>query len=102
MTNAILQRFHLSGHLAELQPEPLAVVKECVAFYRSIRQRLRHGSPWWPTGLPQPGDGSATLAVADEQGVLLAVWHIRGASPVVIDLEALPGPEEAVELAFSC
>ena len=41
MVNAMLFRIHQSGHLAELPQERLALVKEGIACYKTIRQDIR-------------------------------------------------------------
>ena len=52
MVNALLLRVHQSGHLAEISPERLALVAEGLTYYKSIRQDIQQGLPFWPLGLP--------------------------------------------------
>jgi alpha-galactosidase len=78
MVNAMLLRIHQSGHLAELSPEPLALVKEGLAFYKTIRHLIPQSLPLWPWGQPSFQDEWLCFGLESTHELLLAVWKLRG------------------------
>jgi alpha-galactosidase len=81
MVSGLLARMHLSGQLAQLGPEADGLVREAVALYKRIRKSLPQGLPFWPCGLPQPGDPFWCSGLSGPEGALLAVWK-PGEAPV--------------------
>lgn len=75
MVNALLLRIHQSGHLAELSEERRALVHEAIAYYKSIREDIRHAVPFWPLGLSQFSDGWISLGLQHESRAYVAVWR---------------------------
>lgn len=75
MVNAMLLRIHQSGHLAELSPERVALVKEGISYYKEIRNDIKKALPDWPIGL---ADTRATFlcgALKTENKAYLAVFR---------------------------
>lgn len=75
MVNAMLLRIHQSGHLAELSPERVALVKEGISYYKEIRSDIKKALPDWPIGL---ADTRATFlcgALKTENKAYLAVFR---------------------------
>lgn len=100
MVNAMLLRFHLSGHLAELGEPARAVVREGLDFYRSIRQRLPRSLPHWPLGMPRVDDPWLAFAVRDAEGTLLSVWRRGGAARCEIPLAAELAVGQEVQIGY--
>ncbi len=75
MVNSMLCRIHQSGHLAELAPEALELVKEGIQTYKQIRQDIRVSLPYWPLGFADSISPHAALALQTEGAVYLAVWQ---------------------------
>ena len=82
MVNAMLQRIHQSGHLAQLSSERLALVKEGIACYKTFRRKLPSAHAFWPLGLPRLQDGWVALGMDLGDESLVAVWRLNGGSPV--------------------
>lgn len=75
MVNSMLLRIHQSGHLAELESERLALVKEGLEVYRGIRGELKEGIPFWPLGLSHFSDTWVCLGMDCGEKIYLAVWR---------------------------
>ena len=74
MINAMLLRIHQSGHLAELPPERLALVKEGIACYKNIRQDIRRAVPFWPLDIADNEDLWVCGGLQVNGKAYLAVW----------------------------
>lgn len=89
MVSAMLMRIHQSGHLAALDDERLACVKEGIAYYKTMRQDIPSSLPIWPLGLPEFGDGWISLGLHNDDKVYLAVWRLED-------------PSDTCELPINC
>lgn len=47
MCNALMQRIHQSGHLAEIPEEDFTLVKEALDYYKTIRGDIKRALPFW-------------------------------------------------------
>ncbi|MDP4501941.1 alpha-galactosidase [Nonomuraea turcica] len=90
MISALLGRIHLSGRIADLDPDARALVHEAVAVYKTIRADLPQAVPSWPLGLPGWDDPWVALAMQTPTATYLAVWR-RGAEATL----RLPYPHRA-------
>jgi alpha-galactosidase len=107
MVNAMLMRFHQSGHLAEISPERLALVREGLAYYKSIRRQIPEGLPFWPLGLPAFQDPWVSWGLRCGTETYLAVWRLEGSRDSCrLPLPFLKGKKVAVRCgypaAFGC
>ena len=75
MVNAMLCRIHQSGHLGELAPERIALVKEGISCYKNMRQDIRRAVPFWPLGLARTTSPWVSLAIRTPERAYLAVWR---------------------------
>ncbi|TLS46444.1 alpha-galactosidase [Streptomyces montanus] len=80
--SALLGRVHLSGHLDRMAPGQLALVRDAVSTYKSIRGDLRSAVPFWPVGLPGWTDEWVALGLRTPVAgtTYLSVWR-RGGEP---------------------
>lgn len=85
MVNAMLLRIHQSGHLAEINRERFALVKEGIDYYKKIRNNLREGLPFWPIGPASYQDGWASVGIRKGKKTYLAVWR-RGSQESTVTL----------------
>ncbi|GCE15278.1 glycoside hydrolase family 36 protein [Tengunoibacter tsumagoiensis] len=86
MVNALLQRIHLSGQLAQLPPAHVALVKEAIQLYKEeLRREIPHGLPFWPLGLPTFDASWVSLGLHCGQKDYVAVWR-RDTGEASIDL----------------
>lgn len=74
MINAMLLRIHQSGHLAQLPPERLALVKEGIDCYKSIRHDIKRAIPYWPLDIADNEDLWVCGGLQLENKAYLAVW----------------------------
>lgn len=74
MINAMLGRIHQSGHLAELPAERVALVKEGIACYQSIRNDIKNALPFWPIDLADNEDLWVCGGLQLPDKAYLAVW----------------------------
>lgn len=77
MVNAMLLRIHQSGHLAQLTPSRLALVREGIQCHLLIVDELKNGLPFWPIGLGKFGDEWLSVGVDCGDKSYLAVWHTK-------------------------
>ncbi|MCX4761751.1 alpha-galactosidase [Streptomyces sp. NBC_01275] len=79
LTGALLGRIHLSGFLDRMSEAELELVRSGVSVYRSIRQEIADGLPFWPLGLPSWEDAWLAHGLRGPAGTLLTVWRREGA-----------------------
>lgn len=75
MVNSLLLRIHQSGHLVNLSDSRMALVKEGIAYYKTIRQDIKVALPYWPIGLSQYGNEWACLGLTSNNADYIAVWR---------------------------
>lgn len=85
MVNAMMMRIHQSGHLANLKPEALALVKEGITCYKTYRTELPDAMAFWPLGLPQKEQAQYALGLEWPDHALIAVWNCAS-DPAVVTL----------------
>lgn len=76
MVNSMLQRIHLSGDVLNMSEEQRELVKKAVELYKGIRKDIPDSIPFYPTGLPQYGDGWLCSGYKKDGKGYLAVWRI--------------------------
>jgi alpha-galactosidase len=86
LVNSLLARMHLGGRPDLLDAAGRVLVAEAITLYKSRRAFLRQALPFWPLGLPKPGDTvyAAGLRHGDES--LLAVWNLGGGTVDLHDI----------------
>lgn len=95
MVNALLLRVHQSGHLAEMDGERLALVKEGISYYKKIRSRIREGLPFWPLGIPGFGEPWISYGLRHGNACFVAVWRMHGEEEAIsIPIPDLRGNEK--------
>ncbi|WP_223165812.1 alpha-galactosidase [Lentzea indica] len=100
MVSALLGRIHLSGRIAELQPEARALVQEAVAVYRIIRADLPQAVPAWPLGLPGWEDPWLALTLSTPATTYLTVWRRGGDDTTTLPLPRLSDVDVVVEKLY--
>lgn len=78
MVNALLLRIHQSGHLKELSDGRKALVKEGIAYYKTIREDIKKALPDWPWGLADSRDNWLCSVLKTEKKAYLALWRRGG------------------------
>jgi alpha-galactosidase len=101
MVNSLLLRIHQSGHLAEISPARLLLVKEAINYYKEIRQYIASGTPIWPTGVPNLEDPWMSYGLRNGDKNFIAVWRLdSNEEHYSIPLNHLIGSEVDVKLAY--
>ncbi|MBD0378612.1 glycoside hydrolase family 36 protein [Paenibacillus sedimenti] len=101
MVNSLLLRVNQSGHLAEISAPRLALVKEAIAYYKTIRHYIPQSLPIWPLGLPRFAHSWMSYGLCNKEVVLLAVWRLDSEEDTItLPIEALAGSEADVRLAY--
>ncbi len=80
MVNSMLMRIHQSGHLNELTPERLALVKEGLDYYKTYREEIPSAEIFWPAGFPAYQDPWVSLGYRLKDKTIVAVWRREGGS----------------------
>ena len=104
MINAMLLRIHQSGHLAKLDEDRKALVKEALSVYKSIRADIKEAVPFWPLGLSDFSDEWVVMGLRKDEVSYLAVWRREGSkSSCEIPIPAYQGKDIKVECIYpSC
>jgi alpha-galactosidase len=76
MVNALLLRVHQSGHLANLAPERLALVRDGIDCHLTLCEAVKEGVPFWPLGLASTSDDYFCLGMDCGDSLYLAVWNV--------------------------
>ncbi|MFD9443517.1 glycoside hydrolase family 36 protein [Streptomyces sp. NPDC060006] len=97
---AMLGRIHLSGHLDRMPEHRLALVRDAVAVYKTVRGDLAEALPFWPLGLPGWEDQWSALGmrVPDGRTSYLSVWRRGGESGIRLPVGHLAGREVHAEI----
>ena len=104
MVSAMLLRIHQSGHLAKLDEERKALVKQALSVYKTIRPDIRVSRPFWSLGLAGYSDEIVSLGLFVEGKAYLAVWKRSGAAEsVTLPIsDAVRTALDSEKIALSC
>ncbi|KAF2014205.1 glycoside hydrolase family 36 protein [Aaosphaeria arxii CBS 175.79] len=78
VVNSLLGRIHLSGRLDLLSDHQFNLIAEGMNIYKSIRQDIKNGVPFWPLGLPTWREDWLAVGLICTDRTLLAVWRTNG------------------------
>lgn len=84
VVNACLLRVHQSGNMSALTPQNRELVKEGLAYYKSIRRHIPQAIPFWPLGLHRQGDPWVCLGLRWGDKRYVAVWRTGGDQSTVL------------------
>ena len=76
MVNSMLLRVHLSGEIAKLSGEQLALVNEGIDVMKSIRADVSKAVPVYPCGVPAYTDKLFAVAYKHTDCTRIAVWRL--------------------------
>lgn len=96
MVNAMLLRIHQSGHLANINEERKALVKEALDYYKTIRGDIKNAVPIWPLGLSSFSDTWVSLGLKSGNKLYLAVWRRNSETDTCILPLPIPTGHRAV------
>ena len=101
MCNAIMQRIHQSGHLAEIPEEDFNLVKEALDYYKTIRQDIKVSLPFWPIGTSRFADEWISLGLKTDHKAYVAVWRRNAKDDTcVLPINHLIGEDVKVKCAY--
>ncbi len=86
MVNAMFKRMHLSGSIPWMNQEQLAVVKEGVGFYKSIRERILCMTAFYPIGICDAESDWTVVGYTDGQDTYLCVVRLGGEDTLTLTL----------------
>ncbi|MFD3406550.1 glycoside hydrolase family 36 protein [Kribbella sp. NPDC058693] len=96
LVNGIPGRLYLSGHLNQMTPTELDLVRGALAAHRTILEDLDTLVPTWPLGLPTWTDDWIALSLNGPDVSYLTLWH-RTPGPSTV---TLPLPRSTIEPHF--
>ncbi|MCD7740933.1 MAG: alpha-galactosidase [Ruminococcus sp.] len=101
MINAMLLRIHQSGHLANLDEQSKALVKQGIGVYKQIRADIREALPFWSLGTSSFSDEWVSLGLKNEGKAYIAVWRRESKGDCVsLPIELLKGKNVRVECIY--
>ncbi|MDO8685639.1 MAG: alpha-galactosidase [Clostridiales bacterium] len=80
--NGMLARLYMSGAIADISPESYLLVVEGIRYYKTIRNNISKGLPFWPLGLPSFSDGWTCLGLKCGDKSYLAIWRLDSCDAV--------------------
>ena len=98
--NSCLMRIHQSGNMEVLVEDKKDIVREELAFYKSIRRDIPKALPFWPLGLAKDGDDWMSMGLDWENRQVIAVWRIKGEDTCELPIAKYKGKEVHVKVAF--
>lgn len=78
MVNAMLLRIHQSGYLGQIGEGRMRRVTDGIRCYKEIREDIKEGIPFWPTGLASFSDEYLSYGMQCQDRCYLAVWRTQG------------------------
>ncbi len=99
MVNAMFKRIHLSGSIPWMNQEQLAIVKEGIAFYQSIRERIPRMTAFYPKGICDTQSEWNVVGYTDGQKTYLCVVRFEGEDSITI---TLPNGLTNASLVYPC
>lgn len=101
MINSMLLRIHQSGHLANIDDDNRALVKQGIAVYKQIRANIREAVPFWALGTSGFGDGWVSLGLRRENCAYIAVWRREtNGDSISLPIDFLKGVQVRVECIY--
>lgn len=100
MVNAMLMRIHQSGHLTEISDERRLLVKEGIAYYKTIRKDIKQADPFWPLGPAGFADDWVSVGIKTKEVSYLAVWRRGGSEYASLPVNHLRQKELTVRCAY--
>ncbi|MDF2614734.1 MAG: glycoside hydrolase clan [Clostridia bacterium] len=99
MVNAMLFRIHQSGHMSVLEKNSKALVAEGLRYYKTIREDIQRGLPFWPLGFASMNDEWAAVGLKCDTKTYVAVWRIKS----LVSSYLIPiGHLKEMEVSVSC
>ncbi len=86
MVNSFLGRLHLASHLELLNEEKLNLVKEGIAYHKTLVDVKKVALPYMPVGFTGYGKTLVASGLLTDKKLYLAVWHLGGEREVQIPL----------------
>lgn len=97
MVNALLGRIHLASRIFKLDEARLNLVKEGVAYYKSISEVKKRALPYLPLGFTDFRQDRVASGFTADGKLYLAVWYLKGDSTFSI---GIPEGIKSVKLAY--
>ena len=98
--NSCLMRIHQSGNMEMLSEDKKDIVREELKFYKKLRSNIPNALPFWPLGLAQDTDDWMALGLDWADGMVIAVWRLKGADTCELPLPKYQGEKLQVKVAF--
>ncbi len=86
MINSFLGRIHLASRLFELDEEKKALVKEGVAYYKSLTTVKKRALPYLPLGFTDFRKEMVASGFVTDNTLYLAVWHLKGDKTITVPI----------------
>ena len=77
MVNSMLKRVHLSGEVFGWNDNQVALVRDAIKCYKSIRQDIPVSVPFYPLGIPKYTDDIMCEAYYTDKHIRMAVWRME-------------------------
>lgn len=87
MVNGMLGRMHLASDLTLLNDKQFELVKEGVAYYKSIVNVKKNALPFLPLGFTNYGEDFVCTGLKHDNRIYLAIWNLKGDFARKIQLE---------------
>ena len=99
MVNGILLRPYISGMVWNLSEESMALLRQGIEVYKSIRGELKDMTPFFPLGFGRVGDRQLAYGLQSAEKAYLSVFAIEG-DTVSIPLDCLNRPVTSARVVY--
>ncbi|KEF63624.1 alpha-galactosidase [Exophiala aquamarina CBS 119918] len=99
VVNSLMGRVHLSGALHKLSEHQLALIREGMDIYKTIRHDIKDATPFWPLGLPKWHDDWLAMGLKAPGCRYIAVWRRGGDSSCSLPISGI-AKESTVTVDF--
>ena len=86
--NCVLNRVHMSGHLAKLSAAEFDTLKEGMEFYKTIRKDIASAKPFFPMGTVKWGAKYHLSGLKIGNKAYCAFWNFDNTEKIAIDIKA--------------
>ena len=97
MINSFLGRIHLASRIFKLDEARLSLIKEGIAYYKSIADVKKRALPYMPEGLTDFRQDRVVSGFTADGRLYLAVWYLRGQPNFTVEI---PEGIRSVKLAY--
>ncbi len=100
VVNATLGRLHLASDLTRLTKKQFELVKQGVAYIKSLNEFKKTAKPYLPFGFTRFGEKRVAVGLLGENKLVLAVWNLGTKEEIAVPLKELADRVKNCEVVY--